>query len=946
MQSIQEFIRRISDFIPADRIINDELRRLAFGTDASFYRLIPRLVVKVENEDEVSKLIRTAGELSIPLTFRAAGTSLSGQSITDSVLVLLSHTWNMISINSEGSKITLQAGVTGGYANARLALYNKKLGPDPASINSAKISGIAANNASGMTSGTKYNIYNTLSGMRIIFADGTILDTRDAASRKQFLTTHQNIAGSIKELSDSIKSNAILSRKISEKYRIKNTTGYGLNSLIEFDNIFEIIQHLMIGSEGTIGFISEVTLNTVDNLPFKASALILFKDIKTACQAIPIFQSKPVDAAEIMDRAALRSVENKPGMPEYLSALGENAAALLIETSSSSAEGLQTQMTVIIDSIADLPKEHPVEFTTDPKEYKKLWDVRKGLFPSVCKNRKPGTSVIIEDVNFPTDRLADAAIDLQLMFKKYQYDETIIWGHALSGNLHFVFAPDFSRDSEITRYKNFMDEIAQLVIEKYEGSLKAEHGTGRNMAPFVKYEWGEEAYDVMLRIKKIFDNKNILNPGVLINGDPQVHIKNLKPLPIAHDIVDKCIECGFCEVNCPSKDLTITPRQRIVVWREIQSLRNSRSDDERLNCLIKDYDYFGDQTCAADGLCATSCPVDIDTGKLIKELRAAKTSLTAQSAAQFLADNMWLATSVMKAALNLAHYAHLILGTDLMNRISASLRKISRNKIPRWTQYLPKGADRIFNIENKDHGRKVVYFPSCITRTMGISADYDKDYSITTATLRLLDKAGYTVIYPKNLDNLCCGMAFNSKGYFKAGKKKADELISACKEASENGRYPVLFDMSPCLQRIKEYSTEKNSQLGGMKIFEQVEFIHDHLLDKLRIKKQAKTITIHVTCSSIKMNLNEKFIRIAETCAERVIVPDNVGCCGFAGDRGFTYPELNQSALMNLKPSLPDSCKEGYSNSRTCEIGLSEQGGINYKSIVYLVEDCAEGIVD
>lgn len=938
MDNFDHFFSQVKKVIPTKRIITDELRRLAYGTDASFYRLVPKIIIKVQDDLEVSQIITHANEFKIPITFRAAGTSLSGQAITNSVLIVLDSNWKGIFVNDDTTQITLQPGVIGAHANARLAPHHKKLGPDPASINHAKISGIAANNASGMTSGTRFNIYNTLAGMKIIFHDGTLLDTTDKESRKNFEKKHTALIDKIKSLADEVKQNTLLAERIKHKYEIKNTTGYGINSLVDYSDPFEIIPHLMIGSEGTLGFISDITLKTVPNLPHKATSLILFKDIKTACEAIPIFKQLKVDAAEIMDRAALKSVEDKEGMPASLKVLGPDAAALLIETSAGNTETLHKQINEIKSSIEHLPKEQPVEFTTDPIEFMKLWNVRKGLFPSVCKSRTPGTSVIIEDVNFPTNRLAEAAIDLQALFIKYNYSESIIWGHALSGNLHFVFAPDFSQQSEIDRYQNFMDEIASLVIEKYDGSLKAEHGTGRNMAPFVKYEWGNEAYELMRKIKKIFDPENILNPGVLINDDSKIHLKNLKPLPIANEFVDKCIECGFCEVNCPSKDLTFTPRQRIVAWREIKRLQRNQDDSTKLNSFISSYNYLGDQTCATDGLCALSCPVDIDTGKLIKELRAEKISNTASIVADFIANNMSLVTAFMRFGLSKVYYIHKIFGAKFLSVSSSVLNRISLNKIPKWNKYLPKGSNKIIS-QSIQCDRKAVYFPACITRTMGTASDYNTNESTTTVMKRLLEKAGYEVIYPENLPNLCCGMAFNSKGFVKQGNRKADELINALNKASMNGEYSVLFDMSPCLHRIKEYIQSLNGNKNQLKVYDQVEFISDFILDQIEVKTKKESIAIHVTCSSTKMGLESKFKKIATQCAEEVIIPEHVGCCGFAGDRGFTYPELNESALKELKHQIPSNCKEGYSNSRTCEIGLSEHSGINYRSIVYLVDE-------
>lgn len=933
----------LEKFIPSERLIYDELRQLAYGTDAGFYRLIPNLVVKVENEEEAQKVIIECNRLKLPITFRAAGTSLSGQAISDSVLLILGGEWNKYQILENGEKMKLQPGVVGGFANLYLAPFNKKLGPDPASINSAKIGGIAANNASGMTSGTAKNIYNTLLGMKIVFSDGTILDTNDDVSKDNFYRKRKDLVDKISELSKKVKENKPIADRIKQKYNMKNTCGYGVNSLVDFDDPYDIIAHLMIGSEGTLGFISELTLKTVPELPNKGTALIFFEDTKTACMAIPIFNNLPVDAAEIMDRAALKAAENKPGMPSFIKDLGKNVTALLIETSALDYETLNKNISDITTAIDHLPKVQPVSFTTNKYEYKKLWDIRKGLFPTVCAARKTGTTVIIEDVNLPTDRLAEAVLDLQALFSKHGYNDTIIWGHAIAGNIHFVFSQDFSSESEVSRYKYFMEDITKLVIEKYDGSLKAEHGTGRNMAPFVEYEWGNEIYDIMKEIKRIFDPESLLNPGVIINDDKNIYIKNLKPMPIADPIVDKCIECGFCEVNCPSKELTLSPRQRIVAWREIHRLKETDEDHERLNTFIESFDYFGDQTCATDGLCATSCPVEINTGNLIKQLRLESSSGTANNIAQSLANHMNLVTGTAKHGLNFVNVVHSVLGTSLMESISKGLYKIGNHKIPLWNKYMPKGADQIINFPVKEENQlKVVYFPSCISRSMGPSKFDNTEESQTTVMTRLLQKAGYEIIYPENLNNLCCGMAFASKGFKQQGDEKADELVTALNKASKNGKYPVLYDTSPCMYRTKEYIAIHNN--ANFKIYEPIEFIFDYLKERLKFNKQEKTVTIHTTCSSKKMGLDEKFKALTSLCVTEVIVPTEVGCCGFAGDRGFTYPELNASALKTLKPSLPDNCHEGYSNSRTCEIGLSVNSGISYKSIIYLVDDVTESI--
>lgn len=927
-------------FIPEPRRFCDPLRRLAFGTDASFYRLIPKIVIKIETPEEVSRLIKIAGRLRVPVTFRAAGTSLSGQAVSDSVLLILGGAWQNYSIHDNGELITMEPGVIGSHANSYLSRFSRKIGPDPASIDSCMIGGIAANNASGMCCGTAQNSYRTVEGMKIIFSDGTMLDTRGPASRRSFVESHKALIKEIEGIRDEIGRDAILNRRIREKYRIKNTTGYSINSFVDFHDPIDIILHLMIGSEGTLAFNAEITYKTVVEHTYKASALIFFPDIENACNATIILKKEPVSAVELMDRASIRSVEKKEGLPTYLKSLGADAAALLVETRAEDPASLAQQVEAIKKSLASIPTVSPISFTDKKQEYENLWKVRKGLFPAVGAARKMGTTVIIEDVAFPIEKLAVAAVELQRIMGRHGYHEGIIFGHALEGNLHFVFTQDFSFPEEVLRYQRLMEEVTTMVVEKYDGSLKGEHGTGRNMAPFVELEWGAKAYELMKRIKRAFDPENLLNPGVIINDNPHVHLENLKPLPTAHEIVDKCIECGFCEVKCPSKNITMTPRQRIVIQREIARLRASQKNGEtlaRLERLNGDYVYLGEQTCAADGLCATACPVSINTGDLTKYLRSLNNSTLSAAVALWTANHYSTVSSGVRAGLRAVNMAHSLLGTSLMGGISNGMRTLTKNRIPQWNPYMPKGiAAPRFMDSTKGSDLKVVYFPSCVVRTMG-PAKSDKDQrSVFDAMISVLEKAGYDVLFPKKMENLCCGITYESKGYFEQADQKTRELEEQLLLSSSSGKYPILCDTSPCLYRMRRTLNP------GLKLYEPVEFIHDFLLDHLEFKKIPETIAVHVTCSSAKMGLNEKFKIVAQACAEKVVIPMKVGCCGFAGDRGFTYPELNASALSELRSSLPPDCKSGYSNSRTCEIGLSLHGGINYQSIVYLVDRCTE----
>ncbi len=934
----RRFHDALAHAIPRDRLHADPLRTFAYGTDASFYRLVPKLVVQVRDEDEVRAVLREAERHAVPVTFRAAGTSLSGQAVTDHVLVVLAGGWRAARVHGAGERITLGPGVIGAEANALLAPLGRKIGPDPASIGACMIGGIAANNASGMCCGTAQNSYRTVESMRIVLADGTLLDTADPESRRRFAGARPEILSELCAIRDEIAADAALAARIRTKYRIKNTTGYSLNAFVDFEDAVDILLHLMIGSEGTLGFISEITYRTVPELPHKASALVAFPDVQSAAEAATCLKGGPASSAELMDRASLRAVELREGLPAWLRTLGPDACALLVEARAADAATLASSVEEATRLIREIRTILPVEFTARREEYERLWDVRRGLFPAVGAARRIGTTVVIEDVAFQSEDLAPATVELQQLMRRHGYDEGIIFGHALDGNLHFVFTQDFGTRAEVERYARFMDEVSFLVAEKYEGSLKGEHGTGRNVAPFVEREWGAKAYGLMRRLKRVLDPNGLLGPGVLLNPDPRAHVRDLKPLPPAHAIVDRCTECGFCEPKCPSRTLTLSPRQRIATRREIARLTGSGTDPARLERLEEDYRPLGEQTCATDGLCATACPVGIDTGELTKTLRAEARTEGERNVARTVAEHYAGVTAAVRAGLRAAGAARAIAGAPLMAAVSRGLHSVSRGRLPVWNAAVPRAAPRArFTDVAAGRARKVVYFPSCVVRAMGAAAGDPDPRALFDATLSLLDKAEYGVLFPAEIDRLCCGLTMDSKGFPELADFKARELEKELLARTEGGVIPVLCDTSPCLARMRKTLDRR------LRLFEPAEFIHDFLLERLQVVRREGTVALHVTCSAAKMGLAPKLRAVAEACADRVVVPAGVGCCGFAGDRGFTHPELNAAALADLRPALPAGCARGYSTSRTCEIGLSLHGGIPYQSIVHLVDRCTAG---
>lgn len=928
------FLKQIRSFIPEERIYTDELRRLAWGSDAGFYRLIPQIVIRSDSEKEIAQILQTAKAEHLPVTFRAAGTSLSGQSISDSILVVAGKHWEKHEILDNGKKIRLQPGIIGQRVNELLKPYGRKFAPDPASVKSAMVGGIVMNNASGMNCGTHANSDKMLLSARIVMADGTVLDTGDEESRRLFAEKKPEFIKKIEDLRDRVRANTKLAERIRYKYAIKNVTGLNILPLVRFDDPFDIIAHLMVGSEGTLAFLSEVTMNTEYDYPFKASAMLYFKEIKEACKAVVAMKKLVnekgewiVKSAELLDKKSLASVNDTTG---------EGLTAILTETKAASKEELQRYIAQIEDCLKAFTTFTPVHFTDKPEEYSKFWAMRSGVFPAVGGTRKLGTTCLIEDVAFHIEDLPEATADLQSLIARHGYDDACIYGHTLEGNYHFIINQSFNTPNDVHKYESLMNDVKTLVVDKYDGSLKAEHGTGRNMAPFVRYEWGDEAYEVMKEIKSLFDPDGLLNPGVIFNDDPKCHLKHFKPLPLTNPLVDRCIECGFCEVNCLTCGFALSSRQRIIIQREIARLKKTGEDNGRLERLQKEYKYWGNETCAGDGLCSMSCPMHINTGELTHIIRqeALPKGSMGYKAGNFAANHFAGIKNTLRPVLTLADTAHTVLGTKAMSAITGEMHSLLR--VPLWTPAMPKA----FRVDKRLEGSqskaelKVVYFPSCINQTMGLPKKSPEEMALVNKMVSLLNKAGYEIIFPKNMDKLCCGTIWESKGMMDIADRKSKELDDALWEASREGQYPVLCDQSPCLHRMRE-------TIKRMRLYEPAEFIYTFLRDKLEFKPVDEPVAIHITCSMRRMGLADTIVNLAKLCSKDVFVPEEIGCCGFAGDRGFTHPEVNKYALRKLRPQLEKKgIRIGYSNSRTCEIGLTTNSGIPYESIVYLVDRC------
>jgi D-lactate dehydrogenase len=941
MADIEKLLETI---IAKDRIKCRLIDLVSYASDAGFYYLRPKAVVQPVSPEEVIALFRFSHQHNIPLTFRAAGTSLSGQSISDGILVDLSQHWTLVRVEEQGEQVRVHPGVIGAVVNSELRKYGKKIGPDPASINSAMMGGIISNNASGMCCGVTKNSYHTIKYIDFVLPSGQRYSTEKKEDYERFKTECPLIFEGILSLRTQILANSEIYDFIRHKYKTKNTVGYSVNAFIDFEHPLDIMAHVLVGAEGTLGFIAEAVLKTVPDYPLKTTALLYFPDIYAACNAIVPLTVSGAEAVELMDRASLKAVEDVKGVPDVLKLLPSTAAALLVEYQGNTQIEIDEKSAQFLNVSGSLNLLNEAHFTNDATEQAFLWKIRKGMFPSVGSVRASGTTVILEDIAVPVDQLGNAILDLQSLFVKHEYENAIIFGHAKDGNIHFVVTQAFETEAEITRYDRFLKEVVDLVVHKYKGALKAEHGTGRNMAPFVETEWGAEVYGLMKSLKTFVDPLNLLNPGVIINADKQAHIRNLKDLPKVEEEVDKCMECGFCEYKCPSRNITLTPRRRIVVRRELLKLKRN-NEQGTFKKLLDQYQYDGLDTCAVDGLCATACPVDINTGSLVKRLRRENHSQFANKVALTVAKNFKPVTTVVKLGVNIGTGINSFFGSNSMTKLTKGLKKIVP-AMPLWSNQIkptPAFSQYLQPADSELTTPAVVYYPTCISRVMGGAVNDQKD--IIATFISVSKKAGIHFKIPNDIQGTCCGQIYSSKGFSDAFRFTVNDTISKLWEWTANGKFPVVLDITSCTYTLQEcrpsLTDENKKKFDAIKIIDSVDYILDYLLPNATILTKKDSIALHPVCSLQKMGLEGKFLKIAQQLAHGVKMPIHAGCCGMAGDRGFLFPELTASATLPEANEVKEGCYDGYySSGKTCEIALSEAVGKNYESIVYLLDEC------
>jgi D-lactate dehydrogenase len=417
----------------------------------------------------------------------------------------------------------------------------------------------------------------------------------------------------------------------------------------------------------------------------------------------------------------------------------------------------------------------------------------------------------------------------------------------------------------------------------------------------------------------------------VLTDDPEAHLRHLKTFPAVEEEVDRCVECGYCEPVCPSRDLTTTPRQRIVLRREIAAAR-AAGDDRLARQLEREYRYDAVQTCAVDGMCATACPVLIDTGDLTRRLRGDSNGRTAQAGWDAAARHWGGVTRTLAAGLGAAGALPPI--AEAATRAAGAV--LPGDSVPRWSRDLPRGgtARRPTPAATRSDA-DAVYLPSCLNTLFAPAGGGD---GVMAALLRLAERAGLRLSVPDGIGGLCCGTPWSSKGFARGYRTMRGRVADRLDVATDGGRLPVVSDASSCTEGFARLTA---AAAPGIRVLDAVAFTAESVLPRLPApRRRLPSLVLHPTCSGTRLGLDPALLAVARAVAEDVVVPDGWQCCGFAGDRGMLHPELTASATRAEAASVARSEAVACASvNRTCELAMSRATGRDYRHLLELLDE-------
>jgi len=915
----------------------DILHRAAYSTDASIYRIVPRCVVAPRDAADVAAVVGYAAAEAIPVVARGAGSGLAGESLSDGIVFNMTrYMKKIVGAEDNGRTVTCEPGVVLDDLNNYLAQFGSKIGPDPSSANRAVIGGCVANNSTGSHSLQYGYMSDYVEAIEAVLADGSIVEFKNDVDPEQ--VKDDGVASLAKECLSVLAANeAVINKALPQTKR--NRSGYNIAGVCHDGRID--MARLMASSEGTLAIFTKITLRTVPVPVSKGLLQLEFDSLEQMARAVPMIVDSGVSTCELMDKNLIDLAIK--ALPEYRDLLPANAAAVLLcEHVGQTQEQVKKKIELTDAAVGQMASGRRI--VLDPDQQKRLWKLRKDAGPLLYRKRsRKHPAEFMEDVSVDHLRLEDYIVGLLEIGRRYDIVISF-FGHAGDGELHSRPLLDLSEPADVDKMRAIADDVFSLAWS-LGGSISGEHADGLVRAAFIRKQYGDEYYELLCRIKNIFDPDGLMNPGKIINSDPDVMVKNLRR---AHKLllermktdlffeedelaleIEQCYGCGLCLSR--ESDLRMCP-----VFRAMgEELGSSRAKANLLGFWatgqLEDKDFESPEfrqfldLCVNCKACLLQCPSGVDISKLMMTARARYVKQRGLRRTEWLlSQNRYM--SLLGSMFS--PFSNLVMRLPLFGLL---LEKIAgfdkRRSMPRFKRgsFLKAGRKYLASCEPIEKPiDKVAYF-------VDTYANYN-DHELGFAVLEVLRYNNIEVILPNQLPAPLPAMVY---GDTNRARKDLSYNVRHLAEAVRRGYKIICSEPSAALcltQELRHFVPGEDAKLVSDNTFELMNYLLNlHLQKKLKlpVRSIADEYVYHMPCHLYAVADGTASIKLLQGLCGVKVTDLKAGCCGLAGTFGMQKKnyELSSQIAASLKDALEkSSTKNVLTECAACGMQIEHLG--------------------
>jgi anaerobic glycerol-3-phosphate dehydrogenase C subunit len=875
----------------------DVFTRAAFATDASIYQIMPMCVISPKDTADVIAVVKYAKEHNIPIVARGAGSGLAGEALGSGIVFDMTRYMSKIdNIEQDGSRIICQPGAVLDDINNALAKYGKKIGPDPSSGNRATIGGIVANNATGAHSLVYGYIADHVEKVEAVLADSSIVE---------FTNNMSTDTGAAEQCYSLLSPKADVIQKALPRTK-RNRSGYGIANICHNGKID--MARLMAGSEGTLAIFTQITLRTVDVPKAKGLVQIEFASLDNMAKAVPIIVDSGAAACELMDQTLTKMAVD--AYPAYRDVLPVDAVvSLVVEHIGQDQDEVKEKIQKTLAAIGPLAAKHHIYL--DAVSQARLWKSRKDAVPLLSRDKTDKKAIgVIEDVSVENVRLAEYVIGINKIAEKYKMP-LVYYGHAGDGEMHIRPYLDLSKPDDIETLKKIAAEVFELAWS-LGGTISGEHADGLVRTPFIKRQYGDEFYELLRQVKNIFDPQGIMNPGKIINDDPDIMTKNLKAAykyntdrlktNLFFEPDEYRLEISQCNGDALCRSTQNGVRMCPVFRAMGDEIGCSRAKANLLRFwitgLISDEDFESDDfkrlldMCVNCKMCSVQCPSGVDISKLIIEARAEYGKRKGFSpAVRLLSRNRILSAfgnlfaPVANTVISLPPFKWFLEKTTGLDK-TRSLPKFE------FGTFIRKGRKYLANCPPITQPiDKVAYFTDCYV-------NYN-DHSLGFAVIKTLRHNDIDVIIPNQLPAPVPAVVY---GNIKTARADLAYSVKYLADAIREGYKIICSEPSAamCLKHeLRFFLKGDDAKLVSENTYELMSYLADlHKQNKLKAPAAsiADSFAYHMPCHMCALGGEGASIKLLYKLCGSAVTDINAGCCGLAGTFGMQAKNRDLSA--------------------------------------------------